>query len=200
MYYFKRVKNTPAATADPITPATFGPIAAISRLTLPSVSLDTNDWTTRADIGTAETPAAPMQGLIFFDAGKKIFIAFAKRIPPAVLNENATAPSIKIKIVRGCKKLAPSIVAPMVIPRKRVTILIKAPPAVLLSRSVTPVSVNRFPNINIPIRGAQVGTAREANTPVKMGNKMTAVFETGMAWGMSIARSFELVSILMIGG
>lgn len=35
--YPRRVRNTPAATADPITPATFGPIAGISGFTCPSV-------------------------------------------------------------------------------------------------------------------------------------------------------------------
>ena len=30
-YYFKNASKIPAATAEPITPATFGPIACISR-------------------------------------------------------------------------------------------------------------------------------------------------------------------------
>ena len=36
--YCNNIKNTPAATAEPTTPATFGPMAAIIGLTLPSVS------------------------------------------------------------------------------------------------------------------------------------------------------------------
>ena len=55
--------NTPAATAEPITPATFGPIACISRKLL-GFSAWPTFWETRAAIGTAETPAEPMSGLI----------------------------------------------------------------------------------------------------------------------------------------
>ncbi len=36
------VRNTPAATAEPMTPATLGPMAAMRGFTLPLVSLDTN--------------------------------------------------------------------------------------------------------------------------------------------------------------
>ncbi len=39
--YFSNARNTPAATAEPITPATFGPIAAMIGLTRPSVCLET---------------------------------------------------------------------------------------------------------------------------------------------------------------
>ena len=46
----------PAAAADPITPATLGPMAAMRGLTAPSVSSATTFWTTRADMGTALTP------------------------------------------------------------------------------------------------------------------------------------------------
>lgn len=35
--YFSSERKTPAAMAEPMTPATLGPIAAISGLTLPSV-------------------------------------------------------------------------------------------------------------------------------------------------------------------
>ena len=56
--------NVPAATAVPITPATFGPIACISRKFVGSASAPTF-WDTRAAIGTADTPAEPIRGLIF---------------------------------------------------------------------------------------------------------------------------------------
>ena len=54
--------NVPAATAVPITPATFGPIACISRKFVGSASAPTF-WDTRAAIGTADTPAEPISGL-----------------------------------------------------------------------------------------------------------------------------------------
>ena len=54
----------PAATAEPMTPATFGPIACISKKLLGLASIPTL-LATRAAIGTADTPAAPIKGLIF---------------------------------------------------------------------------------------------------------------------------------------
>ena len=52
----------PAATAEPITPDTFGPMACIKRWFCELASSPT--WfTTRAAIGTAETPAAPIKDL-----------------------------------------------------------------------------------------------------------------------------------------
>ena len=55
----------PAAIADPITPATLGPIACIRRKLFESASRPTL-LETRAAIGTAETPAEPINGLILF--------------------------------------------------------------------------------------------------------------------------------------
>ena len=54
----------PAATAVPMTPATFGPMACISRKLVGSASAPTF-WDTLAAIGTADTPADPISGLIF---------------------------------------------------------------------------------------------------------------------------------------
>ena len=59
---------------------------------------------------------------------------------------------------------------------------------------------SREGHISIPIRGALEGIAREANTPVMIGNKITAVCDTGIVCGMSIARSFSFVSNRIIGG
>jgi hypothetical protein len=53
----------PAATADPMTPATLGPIACISRILCGLASSPTL-FATLAAIGTADTPAAPISGLI----------------------------------------------------------------------------------------------------------------------------------------
>ena len=54
---------TPAAMAEPITPATFGPIACISRKLFGLASAPTF-WLMRAAMGTAETPALPIKGLM----------------------------------------------------------------------------------------------------------------------------------------
>ena len=48
--------RTPAAIAEPMTPATFGPMACISRK-FAGFSFWPTTWETRAAIGTAETPA-----------------------------------------------------------------------------------------------------------------------------------------------
>jgi len=53
----------PAATADPITPATFGPMACIRRMFCGFASRPTL-FATLAAMGTAETPAAPINGLM----------------------------------------------------------------------------------------------------------------------------------------
>ena len=50
------LSKIPAATADPITPATLGPMACISRKFLGS-ALRPSVCETRAAIGTAEIPA-----------------------------------------------------------------------------------------------------------------------------------------------
>src|SRR5690606_39796614 len=100
-----QVKNlimTPAATAEPITPATLGPMACMSRkfwglASRPSL-LDT-----RAAIGTAETPADPMSGLIL--SLLKRFISFAINTPPARSEEHSLNSShVKISYAVFCLK------------------------------------------------------------------------------------------------
>ena len=56
IYQPTKLSNTPAATAEPITPATFGPMACISRKFCGLASRPTL-FDTRAAIGTADTPA-----------------------------------------------------------------------------------------------------------------------------------------------
>lgn len=53
----------PAATAVPITPATFGPIACIRRK-FDELAFAPTTYDTRAAIGTADTPAEPTSGLV----------------------------------------------------------------------------------------------------------------------------------------
>ena len=62
--YAKKLSKRPAATALPITPATLGPIACMSKWFDGSYSSPiTSD--TRAS-GTADTPVLPIKGLILF--------------------------------------------------------------------------------------------------------------------------------------
>ena len=78
--------NAPAATAVPITPATFGPIACMSRKFVGSASAPTF-CETLAAIGTADTPADPMSGLIFPPVS--LHISLPKSTPAAVPKLNA---------------------------------------------------------------------------------------------------------------
>ena len=61
--YPTMASSIPAATALPSTPATFGPIACINKKLCGLASKPTL-LTTRAAIGTADTPAAPTSGLM----------------------------------------------------------------------------------------------------------------------------------------
>ncbi len=81
--------NVPAATAVPITPATFGPIACIRRKLVGSASAPTF-CDTRAAIGTADTPAEPISGLIL--PSVSLHISLPRRTPPAVPNAKAIRP------------------------------------------------------------------------------------------------------------
>lgn len=96
--YEKNPSNVPAATAEPITPATLGPIACMRRKFLRSYS-SPRLLEIRAAIGTALTPALPMRGLILLSLGRKMFIIFTKRTPLAVAMMNAQAPMINMNMV-----------------------------------------------------------------------------------------------------
>ena len=94
--------NTPAATAEPMTPATFGPMACINKKLLEFASNPTL-LETLAAMGTAETPAEPISGLMGVD--ESLFMIFAKMIPDAVPIQNATKPNNKIPMVSTVKKI-----------------------------------------------------------------------------------------------
>ena len=113
----------PAAIAEPITPATLGPIACMSKK-LCGLDSKPTLFETRAAIGTAETPAEPIKGLILFLLNK--FMVFAIITPQAVPIANATIPNNKIPKVSGCKNLSAINFEPTAKPKKMVTMLIKA--------------------------------------------------------------------------
>ena len=105
--------SKPAATAEPITPATFGPIACMSKK-LEGSSRTPSFWTTRAAIGTAETPAAPIIGLTL--PLVKTHINLPMSTPPAVAMMKATTPRTKMRRVFAVKKVSAEAVAPTVNP------------------------------------------------------------------------------------
>ena len=81
--------NIPAAAADPITPARLGPMACISSQ-LSGSAFKPSAWDTRADMGTAETPAEPISGFIF--SFKKRFMMCTVRMPPKVQTTKVKQP------------------------------------------------------------------------------------------------------------
>ena len=117
-FYPTNASNIPAATALPNTPATFGPIACISKKLWGLASSPTL-FTTRAAIGTAETPAAPTRGLMV--SLLRRFINFAMSTPAAVPIENATAPSAKIPMVSTVKNSSDDNFDPTAKPKNIVT-------------------------------------------------------------------------------
>ena len=106
--------NVPAATAVPITPATFGPIACINRKLDGSASVPTF-CDTRAAIGTADTPAEPISG--FTLPCVALHIILPNSTPAAVPNANATRPNATIFKVSRFKNASALVVAPTDVPR-----------------------------------------------------------------------------------
>ena len=114
--------KTPAATAEPITPETFGPMACIRRWFC-EFAFKPTWFTTRAAIGTAETPAAPIRGLIA--TLERVFISFAIKTPVAVPTEKAIIPNIRIPIVSTFRNSPAANLLPTPSPKKMVTMLIR---------------------------------------------------------------------------
>ena len=114
---------TPAETAEPITPATFGPMACMSRK-LPGSSFWPTTCDTLAAIGTAETPAEPIKGLML--TSMSLFMSLARRTPDAVPMANAATPRVRIAKVSIFKNCSAVAVAPTVTPKKIVIMLMSA--------------------------------------------------------------------------
>ncbi|SCJ53256.1 Uncharacterised protein [uncultured Blautia sp.] len=180
-----------------MTPATLGPMACISRK-LPGLASWPTFWDTRAAMGTADTPAEPMRGLIF--SLRNRFMNLASSTPPAVPKLKATMPMAMMARVRGLRKVFPVAVAPTETPRKMVTMLMSSFCTVLLSRSVTPHSRNRLPSIKQAISGAAEGTSRATNTVTTMGNTIFSFLETSRRGFITILRSSSVVSSFIMGG
>ena len=98
------------------------------------------------------------------------------------------------------RKVAPVAVAPTDTPRKMVTMLMSSFCTVLLSRSVTPHSLNRLPSIRQAMRGPAEGTSRATKIVTTMGKMIFSFLDTCRRGFMTICRSFSVVSSFMIGG
>ena len=131
---------------------------------------------TRADIGKAEMPQAPIIGLILFFRNR--FRSLANRTPPTVSKTKATRPRSRIKIVCTFRKFSARICEATVIPRRRVIRFASVPCAVSERLSRTPHSRIRLPNIRKPTSATLLGAIRPATIVMQTGNRIRAVLET----------------------
>ncbi|MNY15358.1 hypothetical protein D3C86_1485670 [compost metagenome] len=153
---------------------------------------------TRAAIGTADTPAEPINGLILLLLN--MFINLAINTPAAVPAQNASIPSSRMPRVFSCRKESAESFEPTVRPRKMVTILISALREVSARRSTTPASRSRLPRANMPISGAASGSSKPISRHSMIGKTIFSACPTGRSCCMTMARSSLVVSARMIGG
>ena len=180
-----------------MTPATFGPIACISRKFC-GFACRPILLATRAAMGTAETPAAPISGLTALPVTR--YITLPINTPAAVPIENATMPSRSIPRVSALRNLSAASLEPTARPRKIVTMLINSFCAVLLRRSTTPHSRIKFPKQSMPINGVAEGSNRIATSSRISGNRIFSSLVTRRNWVILVWRSSSVVSAIMIGG
>ena len=124
----------------------------------------------------------------------------ARSTPPAEPPPKAKMPRAMISRVWSFRKLAAVAVAPTEMPRKMVTMLMSSFWAVLLRRSVTPLSLNRLPSIRQPTRGAASGTRKLTKMVTAMGKMIFSVWDTARSCFMVICRSALVVRARMMGG
>ena len=183
--------------AEPMTPATFGPMACMSRK-FAGLAFWPTIWETRAAIGTAETPAEPISGLTFLPDSLHMMLPPMR--PPAVEMPNATRPRKMIFRVSAFRKLEATMVAPTEVERKIVTMFMRAFCTVSDRRSVQPHSRKRLPSIRQPISGAVDGRSRMTKMVTMIGKRIFSVLETGRDCTILILRSASEVMSFMIGG
>ncbi|SAQ55449.1 Uncharacterised protein [Klebsiella oxytoca] len=153
---------------------------------------------TLAAIGTADTPAEPISGLILCRLHR--FSSFAISTPAAVPTQNAVTPSTSIPSVCGCRNLSATSFAPTDNPRNIVTIFISPFCTVSLRRSTTPLSRIRLPKQNIPSSGAASGSSSATSSNSTAGKRIFSRLLTVRSCTMRIFLSFSLVSAFIIGG
>ena len=151
-------------------------------------------------MGTADTPALPMSGLIFFDLGNTRLNSLTKHTPDAEAMMNAMKPRQKMKMVSLVRNVVAWVEAPTVMPRRIVTMSVRALDAVFARRVVTPHSRSRLPKKSIPSRGRPEGTTKQVRSMPTMGKMIFSFCETARAGFIFIRRSLRVVRSFMIGG
>ncbi len=124
----------------------------------------------------------------------------ANKTPPAVPKAKAIKPSKIILIVLKVKKYSACIVAPTEVAKNMVTILINSFWAVLDNLFTTILSLNRFPNISIPIMGTEAGNNRPIKTVEIIGKSILSDRDTGLSCFITIFLSSTVVNNFIIGG
>ena len=155
-------------------------------------------FATRADMGTAETPAAPIKGFTLLSLN--LFIIFAITTPEAVPKLNAIAPRTRIPKVSGRKNACALSLEPTDRPKKMVTIFINSFCEVLLKRSTTPHSRIKLPMQNMPIKGAADGNSAAVRISNTSGKTIFSCLPTWRNCAISINRSSGVVKARMMGG
>ncbi len=153
---------------------------------------------TRADAGTADTPALPIRGFILFLV--KRFIILAKITPVAVATEKAAAPIRNILIVAGVKNTSAVVFAPTVKPISTVTTSISTVLADWARRSVTPLSFSKLPRNSMANSTTLPGEMKVVTTKATSGKNIFSFLETTRSDFMRISRSFLVVNSRMMGG
>ena len=156
---------------------------------------------TRAAIGTAETPAEPMSGLILLSFDEKTFMSFAMRTPAAVPTQNAQRPSARIASVVPERNFSHASLEPTESPSMIVTMLQSAFDIVSAMRETdVPTSFARLPSISAPISGTADGSRSAQSRSTMSGKHIFSIFLTGRSCGILMRRSSFVVRAFMIGG
>ncbi len=103
-------------------------------------------------------------------------------------------------MVWAVRKLAPTMVEPTAVDSRMVTMFIRAIWTVSDSRSVTPHSFSRLPNIRQPMRAAVSGSSSTTKMVTTMGKMIFSVLDTVRVWTILIFRCSAVVSSFMKGG
>ena len=153
---------------------------------------------TLAAIGTAETPAEPIRGLILPPVRWQR--SLPKSTPAAVATAKAIRPRPTILSVSSLRNASAEVVAPTEVPRRITTMYIRALLAVSWSCLTTPLSLKRLPSISIPTRGAVVGRMSETTIVTTIGKNIFSSLLTGLSCSILIFLSFSVVKSFIIGG
>ncbi len=154
----------------------------------------------RALMGTADTPALPISGLIFLFLGRMRLKSFTNSTPLLEAITKAMKPRKKMKIVCGVRNCEACVDAPTVMPRRMVTMSVSAFEAVFARRVVTPHSRSRLPKKSMPSRGRPEGTTKQVRSMPTMGKMIFSFWLTARAGFILMRRSFFVVNRRISGG